>query len=127
MFMQIAVSPDKTHQEDFLRAAVLSHCTKETWSRFAGMKFQPLQPEPISPYNYMSKSTFNPPRRDRFPPDICLQKPIDSHWFKNVYKMMKFYKSFVFFSQIHIMPRKNTIEVTTIYWNLLLWNVFHPA
>ena len=27
---------------------------------------------------------------------ICLQKPIDSHWFKKVYKMMKFYKNIVY-------------------------------
>ena len=25
-------------------------------------------------------------------PGICLQKPIDSHLLKNVYKMMKFYE-----------------------------------
>ena len=57
---------------------------------FSRMKFQPVQHEQISPYDYMGKSVFIPVRRGRFPPGICLQKPIDS--LQNVHKMIKFYK-----------------------------------
>ena len=63
-----------------------------TWSRFASIKFQPVQPGHISPYDYMCKSIFTPASWDRFPPGIWLQRPIGSHWFKNFYKKMKFYK-----------------------------------
>ena len=62
------------------------------WSRFTGMKLQPVPPGQILPYDYMGKLIFITARRDRFPPDICLQKPVDSHWFKNVHKMIKFYE-----------------------------------
>ena len=63
-----------------------------TWSRFAEMKFQPMYPGRISHYYYMAKSFFILAMRDRYPPGICLQKTINSHWLKNVQKMMKFYK-----------------------------------
>ena len=43
-----------------------------TWSRFARMKFQPIQPEQISSYDYMGKSDFIPARRDSFPSGTCL-------------------------------------------------------
>ena len=64
----------------------------DTWSRFAAMKFQPVQPGQISLYDCMGKSIFIHVRQEKFPPGICLQKPIDSDWFKNFHKMMKFYK-----------------------------------
>ena len=63
-----------------------------TWSRFTGMKFQPIQPGQILPYGYMEKSIFIATRWDRFPPGIYLRKTIDSHRFKNPHKMMEFYK-----------------------------------
>ena len=60
-----------------LRLYYWSNVTKQnkvviTWSRFAGMKFQPVQPGHISPYNYMWKLNFITARRDSFPPAICL-------------------------------------------------------
>ena len=63
-----------------------------TWSRFACIKFQPVQPGHISLYHYMRKSIFTPASWDRFPPGIWLQRPIDSHWFTNFHKKMKLYK-----------------------------------
>ena len=51
-----------------------------------------FQPGRISPFNYMKKSIFITVKRDRFPLGICLQNLIDSHLFKNVNKMMKYYK-----------------------------------
>ena len=42
------------------------------WSRLAGMKFQPVQPGQVSPYDYMWKSDFAPARQDSFPPSVCL-------------------------------------------------------
>ena len=120
-----------------------------TWSWFAWIKFQPVQPGRISPYDYMKKLNFIPVRRSRFPPGICLHLYIFSsnssfwswhlrktiiyfHWFKYVLlellspqlwllfldKMMKFCKGvcLLFFSR-H-MRRKNTIEISSIYWKL---------
>ena len=43
-----------------------------TWSRFAGMKFHPVQLGQILPYYYMWKLNFVPARWDCFPPDNCL-------------------------------------------------------
>ena len=69
---------------------------------FVGMKFQLVQLGQIS--SYMGKSIFIPARPNRFPPGICLQKPIDFHWFINVHKMMKFYRyMFTFFLQIDVI------------------------
>ena len=56
------------------------------------MKWQPTQPGQTLPYDYMEKSISIPARRDKFPTGICLQKPLDFPWFKNVNKMMKFSK-----------------------------------
>ena len=94
-----------------------------TWSRFAEMKFRTVQPGQISSYDYIWALIFNPARRDRFPLGICLKKPIDSHWFKMFTKWWNFIKTFVYFflTDWHHMRRKNTIEITTIYWNVLLW------
>ena len=80
------------------------------------MKFQPVQPAQISPYDYMGKSVFTPARRDRFPPGISLQKPIGSHWFKNIHKMMEFYEDIclLFLTDRRHMRHKNTIEITMI-------------
>ena len=43
-----------------------------TRSRFAGMKFQPVQRGQLSSYDYMQKLNFIPARQDNFPPGICL-------------------------------------------------------
>ena len=40
--------------------------------------------------------TFHPGKAGQVSTGTCLQKPIDSHWFKKVYKMMKFYKDTCF-------------------------------
>ena len=77
---------------------------------FAEMKFQPVQPGQNSPYDYMGKSSFIPARRDRSPPCICLIKTIDFHWFKNVHRMMKFFKDIC----LHFSHRLNVIHVVKI-------------
>ena len=41
-----------------------------TWSRFAGIKLQPVQPAKTSPYDYIEN--FNLTRQDIFPPGTCL-------------------------------------------------------
>ena len=43
-----------------------------TWSWLVEMKFQPVQPRQISPYDYMWKLNFVMARRDSFPPGIWL-------------------------------------------------------
>ena len=43
-----------------------------TWSRLAGIKFQPVQPRQISPHDYMRKLNSVLGRRDSFPPVIWL-------------------------------------------------------
>ena len=54
--------------------ATIKSCTQVvfTWSRFAGMKFQPVEPGQILPYDYMRKLNFVLARRDSFPTGICL-------------------------------------------------------
>ena len=67
-----------------------------TWSRFAGMKSQPVQPGQISPYDHMRKVNFVPEGGTVFHlafvflwvflcKHVSLQnwKPIDCNWFKN--------------------------------------------
>ena len=39
---------------------------------FADMKFQPVQPGQISPYDYIGESSFLQARRDSFPRGICI-------------------------------------------------------
>ena len=83
-----------------------------TWYRFASMIIQPVQLGQISPYDDMGISNSIPAKRDRFPPGICLQKLTYSHRFKNVYKMMKFFKDICllfFLTKWRHMRRKNTI------------------
>ena len=90
-------------------------------SSFAGMKFQPVQPGQISPSDYMGKSIFIPAKRDRFPPGICLQNPKIPSDLKMFIKWWNSIKTFVYFfltDRRHIR-RKNTIEIATIYWNVL--------
>ena len=41
-------------------------------SRFAGIKFQPVQAGQISPYDYMRKFNLKPVTWENFPPFICL-------------------------------------------------------
>ena len=66
------------HSIDVLRLLGLNtmkglHLEVITWSRFVGMKFQPVQPRQISPYDYMWKLNFVPARWDSFPPDILFK------------------------------------------------------
>ena len=42
------------------------------WTRFAGMKSQPVQPGQILPYDYIEKLNFIPARQDTFPPGFYL-------------------------------------------------------
>ena len=58
-------------------------CKDEISTRPAGTNFTLRLPGEIS---------FHPGKGSRFPTGLCLQRPIDSHWSKNVHKMMKFYK-----------------------------------
>ena len=44
-----------------------------TWSQFARIKFQPVQPHQILPYDYLWKLNFVLERQDSFPPSICLE------------------------------------------------------
>ena len=55
-----------------------------------GDYINPFCRQEVSPYGNKGKSVFIPTGRDMFRSSICLQKPIDSHWFKNIHKMMKF-------------------------------------
>ena len=72
---------------------------------------------------------------------LCsLRKPIGSHWFESVllqlfslqlwlfffHKMMKFYKVIrTSFSYINVKKRhKNTIQTSSIYWNVLVFGGF---
>ena len=61
-----------------------------TWSRLAGMKFQPVQLRQISPYDYMWKFNFVLAMRGSFPPIIWL----DLHAFFRIFlcKHVLFYK-----------------------------------
>ena len=123
----------------------LRYCTESfnitevviTWSHFAGMKCQPVQPGQISAYDYMGKSVFIPARRDRFPSGVSLKKPqipIDLKMFTKWWNSIKTFVYFFLIDRRH-MRRKNTIEMTTIYGPVLLWIfwnwcvnwLFHPA
>ena len=86
---------------------MISFCRDEISTRPAGTDFT---------LDYMKKSIFIPARQDSFPPGICLQKPIDSHWFKNVHRVMKFYKDICLLFVL--------LYFTTVYWNAILWIFF---
>ena len=67
------------------------------------------------------RQNFIPAKRDHV--TTTWKKLINSHWFENAHKMMKFYKyiSLLFSHRLTSYVSKNTIEITTIYWNVLLW------
>ena len=102
------------------------------------MKVQPVHSGQISPYDNMGKSVFIPESWDMFPQVSSLQITIDFYWFENVcfvacsvqiqmclfffHKMMKFYKGICsFLIDLRQMRHKNTIEISMINWNVLLW------
>ena len=84
------------------------------------MKFQPVQSGHIYPTITLGNQFSSWQGGTGF--GICLQNLIDYHWFKNVHKMMKLYKDICLLLSHRLTScRKNTIEKTTIYWNVLLW------
>ena len=103
-----------------------------------GWNSKSVQPVPDFTYNYIEKLII-PARRNIFykvfPPSISLRKPIDSHWFKIfllelfslqlclfcLRKMRKSYKNIVLTDWCDML-RKNTIEISSIYRNVLLWS-----
>ena len=91
------------------------------------MKYELVQMGQISSYAYMGKSILVP--------DTRLQKPIDSHWFKKVHKMMKFNKDI----SLHEKPyslfpnvlkrclfQKNRTGIWSFLYHQEKWYFFFP-
>ena len=94
------------------------------WPRFAGMKLQPVKSGQISSYDYMEKSISVRQDGTRFHvafihknTQIAIDVKMFTKWLNSV-------KSFVYFfvTDWPHMRHKNTMEITTIYGNVLLYN-----
>ena len=73
--------------------------------------FNPSSRDRFHPTITWGKSIFIPARWDRFPQEL-----IDSYWFRNGHKIMKFFKDDCLQIDITCVV-KYIIEITTIYWN----------
>ena len=87
LYLIRGIRNSKSFLEEFIFKSAINNFL---WSLFAGMKFQLVQPGHISPYDYVVKSNFIPAGQVSI--WYLFKKPIGSYWFKNVQKMMKFYK-----------------------------------
>ena len=73
-----------------------------TWSRLAGMKFQPVQRREISPYDYMRKLNFVPARQDSPLLGICMHFLWNFFWKRVIFRnweplAFRWFKNFLFF------------------------------